>query len=238
MKAFLLAAGLGTRLRPLTDDVPKCLVPLNGKPLLDYWFSLLAAHGVTEVLVNVHHHAEKVEAFLRASRYPFRITPFYEPQLLGSAGTIWANRDWVAGEQNFLIAYADNLTNADLSAFRQFHANQNAVLTMGLFQTNRPKECGIALLDHQKTIVDFAEKPQQPKSTLANAGLYVASPEIFDFFEDKYPQDLGFDILPKLVGQMKGFHIKNYLLDIGNMERYQRAIRDIESCTFTMGWMQ
>ena len=238
MKAFLLAAGLGTRLRPLTNDIPKCLVSLKGKPLLDYWFSLFAAHGVTEVLVNLHHHAEKVLAFLEASLYPFRIIPFYESTLLGSAGTIHANREWVTDEKSFLIAYADNLTNTNLSAFRRFHLEQDALLTMGLFETNRPKECGIALLDHEKNIVDFTEKPQQPKSTLANAGLYMASPGIFDYFQEDYPQDLGFDILPKLVGQMKGFHIEDYLLDIGNLERYQRAINDIESFKFTQGGLK
>lgn len=102
MKAILLAAGVGSRLRPLTDHTPKCLVPVGGRPLLAIWFDALVRHGVTEVLLNTHHLADRVGEFV-ATHTPrgLRVTLFHEPVLLGSAGTVKANRDFVAGEASF-----------------------------------------------------------------------------------------------------------------------------------------
>ena len=99
-------------------------------------------------------------------------------------------------------------------------------MTVALFHTPRPQECGIAVLDDAGTIVEFEEKPRHPRTNWANSGIYVASPAVFDFFEARYPQDLGFDILPRLVGRMKGFPLKDYLLDIGNHDSYQQGQRD------------
>jgi mannose-1-phosphate guanylyltransferase len=95
MKAFLLAAGKGTRLKPYTDSKPKCLIPINGTPLLQIWIDLLARHGVTEVLINTHHHAGQVERFLAdcRTRHTMKVLSVHEPQLLGSAGTILQNRE-------------------------------------------------------------------------------------------------------------------------------------------------
>src|SRR5438552_6352658 len=121
MKAVLLAAGRGTRLKPLTDSVPKCLLPIAGRPLLEYWLLLLARHGVTEVLINLHHLPDAVRRFLARSPHGPPVRTVHEPVLLGSAGTLWANRDWVSGEEEFLIACADNLTNADLGSLMRAH---------------------------------------------------------------------------------------------------------------------
>ena len=226
-KAFLLAAGLGTRLRPLTETTPKCLVPINGTPLLAYWLALLRRHGITDVLINLHHLAGQVQAYLDTHDFDLQIHTFYEEALLGSAGTLLANRQWVENEEAFLIAYADNLTNADLGALMTFHQQHDLPLTMGLFETNRPQECGIAMLDDEHIVIDFEEKPAQPKTSLANAGIYIASPQIFDYCETGYPQDFGFHVLPKLIGRMKGYPLNAYLLDIGNLERYRRAQEDV-----------
>jgi mannose-1-phosphate guanylyltransferase len=228
MKAFLLAAGLGTRLRPLTASAPKCLLPIGGRPLLEYWLLLLARHGVTEVLLNLHHLPEAVRAYLAAAPTPgLTVRTFHEPTLLGSAGTLWANRAWVAGAEDFLIAYADNLTNAHLGDLVAAHRARRPVLTAALFRAPRPQECGIAVLDRDGTIVEFEEKPSRPRGDLANAGLYVTGPRVFDYFEDKYPQDFGFDILPRLVGRMQGIALQDYLLDIGTHDRYAQAQRDV-----------
>jgi len=124
MKAFLLSAGLGTRLRPLTNETPKCLLPIGGKPLLEIWLELLGLYGVSEALVNTHWYADKVERFLSADYADYtdqinnekrpkpNIKLFYEEELLGSGGTLLANREWVADGQPFFILYGDNLTKA------------------------------------------------------------------------------------------------------------------------------
>src|SRR5690349_17666261 len=107
MKAFLLAAGLGTRLRPITDTLPKCLVPVNGRPLLSYWMDLLEEYGVTDVLINLHYLPDPVRRFADEYTGGVKIHLMMEEELLGSAGTLHANRDFVEGEEQFFILYAD-----------------------------------------------------------------------------------------------------------------------------------
>jgi mannose-1-phosphate guanylyltransferase len=115
MKAFLLAAGEGTRLRPLTDSIPKCLVPIRQKPLLEIWLQLCARSGIREVLINLHSHADAVRSFVAGRDFGVQIRLFEEPRLLGSAGTIAANRAWVQPDPYFWVFYADVLTNMNLS---------------------------------------------------------------------------------------------------------------------------
>ena len=225
----MLAAGYGTRLRPLTDRIPKCLVPIGGKPLLEWWLELLQQHGVTQVLVNTHYLAEQVRGFIQAynARHTgVSVTEFYEPELLGSGGTVWANRAFVAGENKFYICYADNLTDMDLTALRAVHAQSGAPLTMALFRSPRPKACGIAQMDATGRIVKFEEKPAQPRGNLANAGVYVAGQGLFDCFPEQAFLDLGKDVLPRLVGRMAGWETADYLIDIGTPENYEKAKRE------------
>lgn len=230
MKAYLLAAGYGTRLRPITDTIPKCMVPVRGQPLLGWWFDLLCRHGVTEVMVNTHYLPEKVREYMEAyNRRRTGLTAYeaYEPVLLGSGGTVWANREFVKGEKDFLICYADNLTDADLTAFRRCHESHDVLLTMALFRTNVPRQCGIAKLDGEGYIVDFAEKPENPISDLANAGMYVAGSRLFAYMDGDRPLlDFGRDVLPKLVGKMYGWEVEGYQIDIGTPENYKRAISE------------
>jgi len=232
MKAFLLAAGKGTRLRPYTDQIPKCLMPIHGKTLLSIWLDLLEQHGVTEVLINTSYLAQKVREHIDMirERYSLQIILVHEEELLGSGGTLWANRDFVEGEEAFLICYADNLTDMDLSRMicrhRKFR-KEGAVLTMGLFHAPNPRACGIAVLDDAGKIVAFTEKPESPASDLANAGVYVASKELFDFFPVIAPLgvfDFGHHVLPSLAGRMFGYFISEYLKDIGTLESYHAAL--------------
>ena len=252
MKAFLLAAGLGTRLRPLTNNIPKCMVPISGKPLFHWWFSLLSKHGITDVLINLHHLKENIidyvgnlGAKVEGLNFELKTSPlrrrmqrihkeytlpnialFYEQELLGSAGTIRANADWTQGEKEFLIAYADNLTNANLTKLFHFHQKCNPILTMGLFHSDYPQACGIASLNENGLVVDFVEKPQKPQSDLANAGIYVASPSLIDYIPEGKVVDLGHDVLPSLVGKIYGCVIDGYLRDIGTSENYRKAQRE------------
>ena len=226
MKAYLLAAGEGTRLGQLTKTIPKCLVPIKGKPLLDYWLRLCERYGISHLLLNLHHLPDLVEEFLDSTSYRLKIKTFYEERLLGSAGTIAVNRDFVAGEEAFFILYADNLTDVNLQKMRKFHMNHGGICTIGLFKANNPKECGIAELNADGLVVDFVEKPDHPKSDLANAGVYIANPGIFDYIPKREVVDLGFDVLPRLVGKMYGYLIREYLLDVGTWENYEKAQKE------------
>lgn len=232
MKAVLLAAGLGTRLRPITDDVPKCLVPIGGIPLLEYWLRAFERYGVTEVLINTHYLAEQVEAFVESRQSSPKVALVHETELLGSAGTVLTNRDWIGDDEAFVIAYADNLTNVNLADIVDFHCRSRPVATIGLFETDVPEQCGVVEIDEGDTIWNFVEKSPRPPSRLANAGIYVASQAIFDWIPAGQPVDFGFDVFPRLSGQLKGYKLSGYFLDIGDLARYQQAQADVQSVVF------
>lgn len=224
MKAFLLAAGEGTRLRPITNHMPKCLVPINGKPLLEIWYRILENYQIDEILVNTHHLSEQVNLFLKTFQTPIKSKIFYESALLGSAGTLLANRRFVEDEPFFWIIYADSFTTINLQNILSFHLQKkSSLLTMTLYHTAVPKESGIVTVNHEGCITDFQEKPQDPSSNLANAGIMVASSKLIDEIPDKVPCDLSLDVLPKLVGRMYGKVIDDYFIDIGTPENYRIA---------------
>jgi len=224
MKAFLLAAGLGTRLGELTQRTPKCLLPIVGRPLLDYWFDALEQVGVTDVLVNLHHLADQVRGYLAGRATPIRITPFFESHLLGSAGTIRAAWDFVGDDDNFFIIYADNFARVDLRRLRDFHeAKNHPILTLVAYPTDEPQRCGIVELDSDGRVLSFEEKPARPKSRYANAGLHVAHRALFDFLPTTVPGDLGYHVLPQLVSRMFAYVTDEYIQDIGTPEAYAQA---------------
>lgn len=223
MKAFLLAGGHGTRLRPLTDSVPKCLLPIRGRPLLDIWLELCARSGITEVLINLHAHAQSIEQHLKRSGSPVNVRVVREDQLLGSAGTVAANRAWVSSDPAFWILYSDVLTNTNLNRMSEFHSRHRAVATLGLYQVPDPSRCGVAIRDCTGVIVDFDEKPQIPRSNWVFSGLMIADCRLFDVIPPCIPADLAFDVLPRLLGEMRGYAIEDFLLDIGTMPNYQNA---------------
>jgi mannose-1-phosphate guanylyltransferase len=225
-KAFLLAAGLGTRLRPLTDRLPKCLVPIHGKPLLSLWVEICENLGVQEVLINTHHLAEEVQNWARRQDTRIRIHLVHENNLLGSAGTVAANREFVSDDDDFYVFYADNLVRADLAALAPFHARHEGVLTLGLFRSPKPQDCGIVTLDDAGRITSFEEKPPQPRSNLANAGIFAARRSLFDFLPYGGFADFGKDVMPRLVEKMWGYLLKGYVLDVGTPESYQRALKE------------
>lgn len=227
MKAFLLAAGLGTRLRPLTNYIPKCLVPIDDKPLLGHWMDLMEKHGITEVLINVHHFGDKVKAFIKKQKsHAIHFEMYEEIELLGSGGTLRENKDFVKGEEDFFILYADNLTNINLTAFKTYHQLKKQPFTMALNRVEQPHRCGIAALNEQGMITSFVEKPLNPLSNLANAGIYMAKPDILDMIPIKKNTDIGYDLLPRLIGKMAGWEMTDYLMDVGTIENLNRAERE------------
>ena len=223
-KAFLLAAGLGTRLRPLTDKIPKCLVPIQGTPLLSIWLSICGQLGIKEVLINTHHFAQEVRNWAQQQKSALRIHLFHEENLLGSAGTIAANRDFIGGDEDFFVFYADNLVCANLQALKSFHMRHTGVLTMALFHAPKPGNCGIVSLDESGRITSFEEKPTHPKSDLANAGIYIARRGLFELLPHRRVMDFGKDVIPGLAGRAWGCLLDGYILDIGTPENYQRAL--------------
>ena len=227
MKAFLLAGGLGERLRPLTLRMPKCLVPIRGVPLLEIWLRLCERYGIDEVLLNVSQHPALVQDFLDRRSGGVRVHLVRESEPVGNAGTVLANRAFVAGEESFWIVYSDNLTDMSLDRMLAFHRAHDGLLTMGLFRTAQPRMSGIVELDESGRIVGFAEKPQEPSSDLANAGIYLARQSVLEQIPPG-PRlvDFGHHVLPRLIGRMYGYRIREYFVDIGTPAALARAEAD------------
>ena len=223
LKAFLLAAGHGTRLRPLTDKIPKCLLPIRGVPMLQIWLETCSHFGIDEVLINIHAHAEAVHEFLRKHPHGSKVRVVEEKELLGSAGTLLKNREWVGSEDFFWVFYADVLNQVDFSAMLRVHQARRPAATIGAYRVPDPSRCGILDIVEDGTVVDFVEKPVRPRGNLAFSGLLLGTQSLLDAIPLKQPADLGFDVLPRLVGKMVAYPISTYLLDIGTMENYEIA---------------
>jgi mannose-1-phosphate guanylyltransferase len=226
MKAFLLAAGIGSRLRPITDTIPKCMLPIAGRPLLDIWLDAFDRAGVDEVLVNLHHLPDVVRHHLRARAGTPAVRTFFEPGLLGSAGTLAANRAWVDGEEMFLACYADNLTDFDLCSLVQAHREHGGIATLTVFHSERPSAGGVVELDASGTVVGFEEKPSQPVSDLVNAGMCAFHPGVLDEIGGSPPCDIGYHLLPRLVGRARAVPVEGYFRDVGTVDAYERAQRE------------
>lgn len=226
MKAIILAAGEGKRLRPLTDETPKCLLPINGQPLLYHWLIACEKHKITEVLINGHYLSYKVESFIRSVRKKFsvKIKYVYEKKLLGTGGTVKNNYNFVKDEDFFLLCHGDNFTDINLSDFIQFHQSKKSKLTVALFKTNIPEQCGIVeeINDNNK-IVKFVEKPSKPKSNIANAAIFLMSPSIIKQFPNYDVIDFSKQILPIFQGEMYGYFIEGFNIDIGTIDNYNYA---------------
>ncbi len=223
MKAFLLAAGVGSRLRPITDTTPKCMLAIDDQPMLDIWLDALGRAGADEVLVNLHHLPDVVSRHIAARTAPPAVRTFFEPELLGSAGTLLANRRWVEEEEFFLACYADNLTDFDLRSLVDAHQEHGAIATLAVFHSERPSAGGVVELDATGRVTGFAEKPAEPVSDLTNAGMYAFHPGVIDEIGDTPPKDIGYDLLPRLVGRARAVLIEGYFRDIGTVDAYQRA---------------
>lgn len=224
MKALLLAAGLGTRLRPVTDHMPKCLVPINGKPLLEYWLENLSKAGVDKFLINTSYLSEQVEEYIATCRYKEMVTLVHEEELLNTGGTLLANRAFF-DEEPFFLVHADNLSFCDFDAFIALHVKRKMPLSMMLFKTPTPSTCGIVELDENSIVHKFHEKVKNPPSDLANGAVYICNSEIFELLESIGKKDVDFslDILPKLMGKINTYLNDTYHRDIGTVESYALA---------------
>lgn len=230
MKAILLAAGLGMRLRPLTDSIPKCLVPIQGRPLLEVWLDQLTRHGVGSFRVNTHYLPDKVRECVAASPHREKVSMVHEPELLGTAGTVWANRDWI-GDEPFMLIHADNLCLCDFSAFIQAHQARppQAVLTMMTFETAFPETCGILGIDPEGMVTVMHEKSTEDKGTTANAAVYIAEPEILDLenWSSRPPSNFSTEIIPCLMGKIYAWENKGFHEDIGTLEKYEKSNNEV-----------
>jgi mannose-1-phosphate guanylyltransferase len=229
MRAVLLSAGLGTRLAPLTHSIPKILAPLGGTPLLEHQLAYLEQNGVTEVAVNVHHHAEEVIRFLETSETALAIRVSHEPRLLGTAGALLPLSDFLT--EPFLVLYGDVVTDADLADFMEHHLRLGGVATLAYYRSTETAGKGLLSLAGDGRVTSFVEKPETSDGlgSCLSAGLYALSPEALSFVRPDRP-DFGHDVWPAMLAEgarVYGYELHGYLRDVGSAEALDAANRDL-----------
>ena len=218
MKALLLSGGYGNRLSPLTDVLPKCLMPIRSKPLLEIWIDQLLELGVEQILVNTHYLSEQVIEFLGRKKFKDKVHWVYEKKLLGTAGTLIENIEFF-GDSDVFLAHADNFCTAKLQDFYQAHINRPecCVMTMMSFQTSNPKSCGILELENN-ILVNFYEKVENPPSNCANGAVYLLSSDLLSWLKkEENITDFSIEVIPKLLNKIQVWENTNDHIDIGTI---------------------
>lgn len=226
MKALLLAAGFGSRLGDLTSKTPKPLMLVKNQPILGFCLDQLADAGVSEVIVNTHYLAHQVEHFLEGYESNLKITPSYEENLLGTAGTLKKHfEDLATGD--FVVMHADNYFSDSLASFLETHNLRGVGVygTLGTFETQNPSECGVITLKHDGTIAGFFEKVEDPPSKIANAAIYVFTPQIREalFGLRLGDSDISRHLIPKIMHGLYTSHFDGLFVDIGTPEGLEAA---------------
>jgi mannose-1-phosphate guanylyltransferase len=225
MRAMVLAAGLGTRLRPLTNEITKPMVPVLDRPVMAHILDLLDHHGFEDVIANLHYFPESIKDYF-GERLSYR----FEPELLGTAGGVRGCADFF-GDDSFVVISGDALTDIDLGAFAARHREADGIATLAVKKVADTREYGVVLHDREGRITGFQEKPspQEALSDLGNCGIYMFKPEIFDYFPDRPFVDWAQDVFPTLLENDIPFHIhelREYWNDVGSLAELRQGTFD------------
>ena len=228
MNAILLAAGYGTRLRPVTDSTPKCLVKIKNEPLLNIWLKKLSSVGVEKILINTHHLSDHVEKFVKRSIHVKKLQLVNEKKLLGTAGTLIKNISFFNGEDGFLI-HADNYCLEDLNILISAHKNRPAdcLMTMLTYETPNYSSCGIVKTDERGIVKNFYEKNNNNFGNIANGAVYILSSKLIEIIQNEFihAKDFTKDIIINFLGKIYTYKTNKFFTDIGTLKEYEKANR-------------
>lgn len=231
MKVMIMAAGIGTRLRPLTDLMPKPMAPIVNRPALYHILRLLHRHGLQQVVINLHHLPEAITNYFGdGSGMGMDISYSFEPELLGTAGGVKKNAAFFEGK-TFLVMSGDALTDVDLTGLIAAHRRNGSIATMAVKEVADPTQYGVVVANDEGRVVAFQEKPslEEARSRLCNCGIYVFEPEILSYIRAGEFDDFGRRVFPDLLRQGVPFHIyevSSYWSDVGNLKEYVRGNSD------------
>jgi mannose-1-phosphate guanylyltransferase/mannose-1-phosphate guanylyltransferase/phosphomannomutase len=229
MKAMIMAAGIGTRLRPLTNPLPKPMVPILNTPVMEYSVKLLKKHGVKEIIANTHYNPHFIQDYFeQGERFGVNLQYAYEEKLLGTAGGVKNNMHFL--DETFFVLSGDALTDLDLTKMYHFHKEKHSLATIALKSVKDVSNYGVVVIDKKGRIQAFQEKPKKEEalSNVVNTGIYIFEPEIFDYI----PQgvyDFGRELFPKLLElgtEFYGYITPDYWCDIGTVNVYKKAQDD------------
>jgi len=239
MKAMILAAGKGVRMKPLTNEVPKVMLPINDKPLLEYTVALLKHHKITDIAINLHHLPEKIKNhFGDGSKFGVKIFYSFEESLLGTAGAVKNIEQFF--DSMFVVVYGDNLTNLGLTNVIEHHKKRGCIATVCLKKIKEGEHTSsLILLNENNEIKEFIERPSEEDMTKfakvemwKNTGIYVLEPEILKYIPSGEHYDFAHDLFPRLLKSGKkicGYPINDYWYEIGRPEKYEKIKRGFES---------
>lgn len=222
-KALILAGGKGTRLKPITHEIPKPLVPIKGKPVLEHILDLLKKHNIRDIILSVSYKKDKIkEHFGDGSKFGVNIVYVEEEKPLGTAGAVKLAKQYL--NDTFIIINGDNLYNLDISDLYLFHQQNKAIATMALTSTKDPSTYGVVKLMGNR-IVDFSEKPKSASSNFINSGFYIVEPSIINHIPDGFAM-LESTVFPKLAKESKlfGYPFSGQWFDITTLKDYENAI--------------
>jgi len=228
-KAMILAAGLGTRLRPLTDLISKPMAPIVNRPVMEHIVKLLAKHNFTDIVCNLHWYPDEIRNYFGdGSKWGVNIVYSYEKKLLGTAGGVKNVEDFFENN-TFLVISGDALTDIDLTRAAEFHNKKRGIATLILTEVEDTSQYGVVIIDESKRIRGFQEKPLsgEAKSNLANSGIYFFEPEIFKYMPPRGKFcDFGKNIFPDLLNEdvvYYGYCHNQYWNDVGSLDQYQQG---------------
>ena len=232
MKAMILAAGMGTRLRPLTNLVPKPMVQLAGRPCMEHTIRLLRKHNISETVVNLHYKPQLIKKYFGSgSQFGVKMQYSKEDTLMGTAGGFKKVQQFFNSDTALIIS-GDGLTDIDIRDFYNFHKEKGCIATLALKRVGNPQNYGVVKLNADSTIEMFQEKPEAKEavSNLANTGIYIFEPEIFDYIPANSFYDFGKQLFPEFVQkgiEMAGYLMEGYWCDIGDLDIYRDAHYDV-----------
>ncbi|MDD2620134.1 MAG: NDP-sugar synthase [Syntrophomonadaceae bacterium] len=228
---MIMAAGVGSRLMPLTIDIPKPMIPMVNQPLMEITLNLLHEHGFREIIANLHYQKQVIsEHFCDGQNFGMQLGYSPEDELLGTAGGV-KNCEWFL-DDCFVVVSGDALTDADITYLWAQHKKNGALATIALKEVEEVEQFGVVVTDDRGKIEQFQEKPKQGEalSHLANTGIYIFEPEIFKYIPPRQFYDFGKQVFPELVrigAPFFGVPIDNYWCDVGDLETYRQAHADI-----------
>jgi NDP-sugar pyrophosphorylase family protein len=227
-KAMIMAAGLGTRLAPLTDRTAKPMAPIVNRPVMEHILRLLTRHGVTDVCVILHHYADDIRGYFGdGSAFGLQLTYRFEDRLLGTAGGTGNFRD-LLGNGPFVVVSGDALTDVDISGLVAAHRAAGSIATLAVKEVDDPSHYGVVVHDKHGRVTGFQEKPSKKEalSRLCNCGIYVFEPRIFELIPPGAFVDYAKDVFPRLLAEGEPFHVwrlATYWNDVGSIRQYRRG---------------
>jgi len=231
MKAMIMAAGVGSRLEPLTYEVPKPMVPVVNRPVMEHILTLLKEHDITDIIANLHYLPGRIrEYFADGKAYGVNLCYSEEKTLMGTAGGV-KNNQWFL-DDTFVIMSGDAVTDVNLDRLISFHKQRGALATIALKRVEDVSKFGVVITDDNGRIMSFQEKPrpEEALSNLVNTGIYIFEPEIFKLIPEREFYDFGKDLFPQLVklkAPFYGFSVNDYWCDIGSLSTYKEANFDV-----------